>query len=474
MSSYDVVVIGGGPGGYVAAIRCAQLGLRTACVERWTNENGQATLGGTCLNVGCIPSKALLDSSHHFSHIKEQAAQHGITSAGVSMDVKKMMARKDRMVRNLTQGIGGLLRKNKVTWIKGHGCLLSPTEIAVEPTHEAHDEKSLLTTRHTIIATGSVPTPLSVAPVDGQFIVDSSGALAFTSVPRRLAIIGAGVIGLELGTVWRRLGTEVILLEAMETFLPLVDRQLADEALKIFTQQGLQIKLGTRVTGTGCNNRQVTISYETQSRKSQLEVDKVIVAVGRTANTSGLGAEACGMGLDARGFIQVDADCRTNLPEVYAIGDAVRGPMLAHKASEEGVAVAERIGGRVAHCDLSHIPWVIYTWPELAWAGQSEQALQAVGVDYRIGTFPMRASGRAQASGETQGMVKMLCDARTDRILGVHILAANASELIAEAVTAMAFAGSSEDLARTLHAHPTLSEVLHEAALAVDGRALHY
>ena len=473
--AYDVVVIGGGPGGYVAAIRCAQLGLNTACVESWTNPEGRGVLGGTCLNVGCIPSKALLDSSHQFHHFKHEAVRHGINNAGVTMDVSRMMKRKDQIVHSLTQGISTLLRKNKVTWIKGQGRLVGPDQVAVEPLHKGHDEKTLISARHIILATGSLPAPLSVAPVDEQLIVNSTGALSFPSVPRRLGIIGAGVIGLELGSVWQRLGSEVTLLEAETQFLPLADQQLANETLKVLKKQGLQIEMGAKVVGTGCDNRQVTVRYETADGKQQLTVEKLIVAVGRIPNSASLGAADCGLELDAKGFIRVDNNCQTNLPNVYAIGDVVRGPMLAHKASEEGVAVAERIAGIGAtHCDFSHIPWVIYIWPELAWAGQTEQQLRAAGVDYRVGVFPMLASGRAQASGETQGMVKMLCDARSDRILGVHVLAANASELITEAVVAMAFAGSSEDLARTIHAHPTLTEAMHEAALAVDKRALHF
>ncbi len=473
MSSYDVVVIGAGPGGYVAAIRCAQLGLSTACVESWINDSGKPVLGGTCLNVGCIPSKALLDSSHHFFHIKNEASEHGINVGGVTIDVNKMVARKEKIVQILTQGIAGLFRKNKVNWIKGHARLLSNTEIEINPTSESHAEKSTVTAKHIIIATGSVPTRIPPIAIDQNLIVDSTGALSFNDVPRTLGVIGAGVIGLELGSVWNRLGSEVIILEALTDFLAPVDRQIAAEAEKTLTRQGLNIKLGARVTGTGSNNRQVTVNYEDAEGKQQITIDKLIVAVGRTPNTQGLGAEECGLELDERGFIVVDNECKTSLANVYAIGDVVRGPMLAHKASEEGVAVVERIAGHPGHINLDTIPWVIYTWPEIAWAGKTEQELKQAGIEYRSGSFPFIASGRARASGETTGMVKILGDARTDRILGVHIFGPNASELIAEAVLAMEFDGSTEDLARTIHAHPTLSEAMHEAALAVDNRTIH-
>jgi len=474
MKSYDVVVIGGGPGGYVAAIRCAQLGLNTACVESWLNDENQPVLGGTCLNVGCIPSKALLDSSHHLSFIKHEAKQHGINVPGVSMDVHRMIDRKKNIVQTLTTGIAGLLKKNKIEWLKGHGRLLSASEIEVSPVGEDKDEPYQVTTKHVIIATGSVPMSIPLAQVDNELIVDSTGALAFTDVPKRLGVIGAGVIGLELGSVWNRLGSEVVVLEAMEEFLAPVDRQLATEAEKLLRKQGLDIRLGAKVTGTGCNNREVTITYEDNEGKQQLAVNKLIVAVGRKPNTQGLGASEAGINLDARGFIEIDDHCQTALENVYAIGDVVRGPMLAHKASEEGVAVAERIVGKAGHINYEAIPWVIYTWPEIAWVGKTEHELKAEDVDYRSGSFPMAASGRARAMGELNGMVKMLSDAKTDRILGVHILGPNASELISEAVIAVEFDGSSEDIARTIHAHPTLAEAMHEAALAIDKRTIHF
>ncbi|MDX1519792.1 MAG: dihydrolipoyl dehydrogenase [Gammaproteobacteria bacterium] len=474
MDQYDVVVIGAGPGGYVAALRCAQLGLKTACVEGWINKQGKPALGGTCLNVGCIPSKALLDSSHHFYHIKHEASDHGINAAGVTIDVNKMVQRKDKIVQMLTQGISGLFRKNEVTWIQGHGRLGPDRQVEVTLTTDAGTEKTQVQADSIIIATGSVPAAIPPAPIDNNRIVDSSGALDFTETPRRLGVIGAGVIGLELGSVWNRLGSDVIVLEALDEFLPAVDRDIADQAHKTLTKQGLDIRLGARVTGTGTDSLQVTVNYEIGGQKDQLSVDKLIVAVGRKPNTEGLGAEEAGLKMDDRGFIRVDDQCCTNLPDVYAIGDVVRGPMLAHKASEEGVAVAERIAGKAGHMNYDIIPWVIYTWPEIAWVGKTEQELKSEGREFRTGSFPLAASGRARAMGETTGTVKIIGDASTDRILGVHILGPNASELIAEAVLAMGFEGSTEDIALTIHAHPTLSEAMHEAALAVDGRALHF
>ena len=473
MQNFEVVVIGGGPGGYVTAIRCAQLGLTTACIDDWVNEEGKPALGGTCLNVGCIPSKALLDSSHHYSFIKNEAMEHGINSTGATLDVNRMLARKSRIVSTLTQGIAGLFRKNKVEWIKGRGRLLPERKIEVTPTDKESTDKISVSAKHIIIATGSVPAEISAAHVDQDKIVDSTGALSFNQAPRTLGVIGAGVIGLELGSVWRRLGSEVVILEALDDFLYTADRQIANEAWKILHKQGLDIRLGAKVTGTGSNNQQVIVTYENQDGKQQLTVDKLIVAVGRKPNTSGLGAEDCGLKLDERGFIEVDEHCCTNIPDVYAIGDVVRGPMLAHKASEEGVAVAERIAGLPGHFNYEVIPWVIYTWPEIAWVGKTSEQLQDDGRDFRTGTFPFAASGRARAMGETGGMIKIIGDSITDRILGVHIIGPNASELIAEAVTAMEFDGSCEDLARTIHAHPTLAEALHEAALAVDKRSIH-
>jgi dihydrolipoamide dehydrogenase len=473
MKKFDVVVIGAGPGGYVAAIRAAQLGLSTACIEGWQNPEGKPALGGTCLNVGCIPSKALLDSSHHYSFIKTEAAEHGIHAQGATLDVNRMIGRKDRIVQTLTQGIAALFRKNKVEWLPGWGALAADNRVEVTPIGEGAGEPYAVEAANIIIATGSVPARIPPAPVDDVQIVDSTGALAFRDVPRRLGVIGAGVIGLELGSVWARLGSSVVILEALDEFLAPVDRQIAAEAEKILRKQGLDVRLGARVTGTASNNREVTVNFETAEGKQQLMVDKLVVAVGRRPNTSRLGAERVGLKLDERGFVAVDEHCRTSLPNVYAIGDVIRGPMLAHKASDEGIAVAERIAGGAGHVNYATIPWVIYTWPEIAWVGRTEQELKADGVECRVGLFPFAASGRARASGSAGGMVKMIADAQSDRILGVHILGPNASELVAEAVLAMQFDGSAEDIALTIHAHPTLSEAMHEAALGVAGRTLH-
>ncbi|MAS82952.1 MAG: dihydrolipoyl dehydrogenase [Legionellales bacterium] len=473
MKKYDVVVIGAGPGGYVTAIRCAQLGLNTACVESWINDEGKPVLGGTCLNVGCVPSKALLDSSHHFDHIKHQSNVHGINVTGVSMDVNKMVSRKTKIIKTLTQGISGLFKKNKIDWLRGQAKIIGNKKIEISPTNEAHDEKTVVLANHIIIATGSVPTKIPSASIDDKLIVDSTGALKFNEVPRRLGVIGAGVIGLELGSVWNRLGSEVIVLEALPNFLSLVDPQVAKEAEKSLREQGLDIRLGAKVTGSGSNNREVTINYDDVNGKQQITVDKLIVAVGRSPNTAGLGADECGLELDQRGFIIVDDHCNTSLENIYAIGDVVRGPMLAHKASEEGVAIAERISGKPGYINYEKIPWVIYTWPEIAWVGKTEEQLKSGGIEYRTGSFPFMATGRAKTMGETNGFVKILGDAKTDRILGVHIFGPSASELIAEAVVTMEFDGCTEDLARTIHAHPTLSEAMHEAALAVDNRTIH-
>jgi dihydrolipoamide dehydrogenase len=474
MKNYDVVVIGAGPGGYVAAIRAAQLGLNTACIERWVSDEGKPALGGTCLNVGCIPSKALLDSSHHVSFIRDEAKKHGINISGVTLDINRMQQRKATVVSTLTQGVARLFKKNKVEWLQGSARLLGNQQIEVKPTGPEAGDAFEINAKHIIIATGSVPLNIPSAHVDNEMIVDSTGALNFTDVPRRLGIIGAGVIGLELGSVWNRLGSEVIILEALDDFLPAVDRKIATDAENILKKQGLDIRMGTRVTGTGSNNREVTVTYEDSEGKQQLSVDKLIVAVGRKPNTRDLGADDVGLEMDENGFIIVDDLCNTNLENVYAIGDVVRGPMLAHKASEEGVAVAERIAGRTTHMDYDVIPWVIYTWPEIAWVGKTEQILKEQGIEYTTGSFPFIASGRAHAMGSTEGLVKVISDANSDRVLGVHILGPNASELITEAVQSMAFEGSSEDIARTIHAHPTLSEAIHEAALAVDKRAIHF
>jgi dihydrolipoamide dehydrogenase len=470
MKNYDVVVIGGGPGGYVAAIRCGQLGLSTALVDEWLGENGKPALGGTCLNVGCIPSKALLDSSHHYHNLEHLLPAHGITVKGAAMDVAAMQARKNKVVQTMNRGVAALLKKNKVAAYSGHGRLKAGNQVAIA-VHGGDEE--VVAAKHVILASGSVPVDIPVAPVDGDRIVDNAGALAFDAVPKRLGIIGAGVIGLELGSVWNRLGAEVVILEALEDFLAAADRQIAKDALKAFTKQGLAIHLGARVTGAKATKKGVNVKYEDKDGAKALEVDRLVVAVGRRANTEGLVDADVNLALDDGGRVQVDDLCRTNVDGVYAIGDAVKGPMLAHKASEEGIAVAELIAGQPAHIDHRTVPWVIYTHPEIAWVGETEQQLKDRRVEFRAGSFPYRALGRAHGSGETDGFVKILADAKTDEILGVHIYGAQASELIAEAVTAMVFRASSEDLGRTIHAHPTLAEAMHEAALAVDGRAIH-
>ncbi|MFT5446492.1 MAG: dihydrolipoamide dehydrogenase [Gammaproteobacteria bacterium] len=470
MNKFDVIVIGAGPGGYVAAIRCAQLGLKTACVDAWLSPAGKPSLGGTCLNVGCIPSKALLDTSHHYHNVQHVLPTHGISVKGVTMDVSAMIARKDKVVENLTRGINGLFRKNKITAFAGNASFKDATTIAVT----SHDGSVVdLQATNIIVATGSVPVAIPPAPIDGDRIVDNAGALSLSEVPKRLGVIGAGVIGLELGSVWSRLGAEVVILEAVDEFLPPVDRTIAKEALKTLRSQGLDIRMGCKVTATKVNKRSVKVSYQDGDGAQSLDVDKLIVSVGRRANTQGLAPDAAGLRIDERGRIEVDGHCATGVDGVWAIGDCVTGPMLAHKASEEGVAVAERIAGQSPHIDHALVPWVIYTHPEIAWVGKTEEQLKAEGIDFRVGSFPFMAIGRAQGSGETTGMVRMLADAKTDRILGVHVFGANASELIAEAVTAMAFHGSAEDLARTVHAHPTMAEAIHEAALALDKRAIH-
>ncbi|MCB1748014.1 MAG: dihydrolipoyl dehydrogenase [Gammaproteobacteria bacterium] len=470
MDAYDLIVIGGGPGGYVAAIRAAQLGLKTACVERWRDDQDKPALGGTCLNVGCIPSKALLDSSHHFEFMQRHAAEHGIT-AEPAIDIAKMQARKQKIVSQLTQGIAGLFKKNKVTWIQGHGSLAAADSVRVVA---ADGTEQTLAARHIIIASGSVPMAIPPAPVDQDRIVDSTGALAFDAVPQRLGVIGAGVIGLELGSVWRRLGAEVTILEALPQFLAVADEAVSKEALKILSRQGLDIRLGAKVVAAKAGKKAVTVEVELDGANETLEFDKLIVAVGRRPNTGELGLDTAGIAVDERGFIAVDEHCHTGVGNVWAIGDCVRGPMLAHKASEEGIAVAERIAGQKPHVDFELIPWVIYTWPEIAWAGHTEQALTAAGRKVRAGSFPFMASGRARAMGDTDGFVKIIADADTDRVLGVHIVGPNASELIAEAVIAMEFGASAEDIARTVHGHPTLAESMHEAALATDRRAIHF
>ncbi len=472
--TFDVVVIGGGPGGYIAAIRAAQLGLNTACIDEWKNAKGGPAPGGTCTNVGCIPSKALLQSSEHFEHAGHHFADHGIGLSDLRMDVAKMLGRKDAVVKQNNDGILYLFKKNKVTFFHGRGSFVATgAEGSTIKVIGAQDET--LVARHVIVATGSNPRALPGTPFDEDRILSNDGALRIPAVPERLGMIGSGVIGLEMGSVWRRLGSEVTVLEALPTLLGAVDEQIAKEAHKAFTKQGLKIEFGVKVGDVRTTAGGVTVDYtDAKGQAQQLAVDKLIVSIGRVPNTIGLDAAAVGLVLDERGAILVDDDCRTNLPNVWAIGDVVRGPMLAHKAEEEGVAVAERIAGQHGHVNFNTIPWVIYTSPEIAWVGQTEQQLKAAGRAYKAGTFPFLANGRARALGDTTGMVKVIADAATDEILGVHIVGPMASELIAEAVVAMEFKASSEDIARICHAHPSLSEATKEAALAVDKRTLNF
>ena len=471
-NTFDVVVIGGGPGGYIAAIRAAQLGFTTACIDAWSTAEGKPAPGGTCTNVGCIPSKALLQSSEHFDHAGHQFAEHGIAVKGLAMDVQKMLARKEKVVRQNNDGILFLFKKNKVEFFHGRGSFGSRKGEAWL-IDIAGKSAQTIEAKHVIVATGSTPRALPGTPFDEKRILSNAGALAIAATPKKLCVIGAGVIGLEMGSVWRRLGAEVTVLEALPAFLGAADEQIAKEAAKVFAKQGLTIHTGVKI-GKVVSGKQVTVEYTDANGTAQsADFDQLIVSIGRLPNTEGLNAAGAGLALDERGFVQVDADCRTNLPNVWAVGDVVRGPMLAHKAEEEGVAVAERIAGRHGHVDFNTVPWVIYTSPEIAWVGKNEQQLKAEGVEYRVGTFPFMANGRARALGDTTGMVKMLADARTDRILGVHIIGPMASELIAEAVVAMEFGASSEDIALICHAHPSLSEAMKEAALAVDKRTLN-
>lgn len=467
---FDVIVVGAGPAGYVAAIRCAQLGLNTACVDDWQNAKGEPSLGGTCLNVGCIPSKALLDSSEKVAQASHEFEHHGISVGKVTVDIPKMVARKNDIVSNLTGGIAGLFKANKVTSIHGRGKLLAGKKIEVTNGKKTDTYSA----DNIILAVGSVPIDIPVAKVDQQNIVDNAGALDIDSVPKKLGVIGAGVIGLELGSVWNRLGSEVTILEAMDTFLAPVDKQLSREAQRVFTKgQGMDIKLGAMVTATRTTKKSVKVTYTLKGDEYTETFDKLIVAVGRRANTEDIVDDKVGLKIDDRGRIDVDDQCKTNIAGVYAVGDAVKGPMLAHKGSEEGVAVAEIIAGQKPHINHDNVPWVIYTHPEIAWVGINEEEAKEQGLNYKTGFFPFAANGRSLAMNEKGGRVKMIADAETDQVLGVHILGPNASELIAEAVLAMEYSASSEDITRTVHAHPTLSEALHEAALSVDGRALH-
>ena len=467
---FDVVVIGAGPGGYVAAIKAAQLGLKTACIEKYQGKDGKIALGGTCLNVGCIPSKALLDSSWKYHEAKEGFAVHGIEAKGVTIDVPAMIGRKANIVKNLTGGIGALFKANGVTLLEGHGKLLAGKQVEVTGTD---GKTQVVEGAHVIIASGSKPVEIPPAPVDQDVIVDSTGALEFQSVPKKLGVIGAGVIGLELGSVWARLGAEVTVLEAMDKFLAAADEQIAKEAQKTLTKQGLDIRLGARVTATEVKKKQVTVTFTDANGEQKMVFDKLIVAVGRRPVTTDLLAADSGVDLDERGYIFVNDQCETSVPGVYAIGDVVRGMMLAHKASEEGVMVAERIAGHKAQMNYDLIPSVIYTHPEIAWVGKTEQQLKAEGVAVNVGTFPFAASGRAMAANDTGGLVKVIADANTDRVLGVHVIGPSAAELVQQGAIGMEFGTSAEDLGMMVFSHPTLSEALHEAALAVNGGAIH-
>ncbi len=478
--NYDVIIIGAGPAGYVAAIRCAQLGLTTACIDKWLDDNKHPKLGGTCLNVGCIPSKALLESSEIYQQSGHSLAQHGIHIDSISLDLKQMMDRKDNVVNTLTFGIESLFKSNKIDWIQGSATIEHAHQTKTDEQYnqtisvQLHNKKtSRFKTKNIIIATGSSPVNIPIAPIDNKYIVDSTGALAFDEVPKKLGIIGSGVIGLELGSVWQRLGAEVEIFEAQDTFLTFADEFIAKESLKLYLNQGLNIRLNTRLIKAEVIDDSVTIKFTDPQGEQTKVFDKLIVAVGRRPNSNGIFEDETELVMDEGGLIHVNDKCETSLPGVYAIGDTVRGPMLAHKGSEEGLMVAELIAGNHRMVNYDLIPSVIYTHPELAWVGKTEQTLKANGIDYKVGTFPFAASGRAQAVNQTSGLVKIISDKKTDKILGVHILGSQASELIAQAVIAMEFGASSEDIALTMFAHPTFSEAFHEASLAVSGSALH-
>ncbi|MAI42768.1 MAG: dihydrolipoyl dehydrogenase [Gammaproteobacteria bacterium] len=469
-TKFDVIVIGGGPAGYHAAIRSAQLGLKTACIDKWINPLGEPAFGGTCLNVGCIPSKALLSASQKFFEAKENFAEIGIKVSDLSIDVPAMIKRKEKVVENLTKGVAGLLATNGVTILQGKAVLHAGRSVEFS----SHDgEVSLFEADHIIIATGSVPVDIPPCPLVDNMIVDSAGALDFCAVPKRLGIIGAGIIGLELGSVWSRLGSEVVLLEALEEFLPTADTNISREAARQFKKQGIDIRLGSLVTGSSIKKGKVRVNYLCADKEETESFDKLIVAVGRRPYTEELLVVDSGVNLDERGFVFVDDYCSTDAPGIYAVGDVVRGPMLAHKGMEEGIMVAERIAGNKPQVNYETIPSVVYTHPEIAWVGKTEQELKASGESYKVGNFPMAASGRAMANNDTNGLVKVIADTLTDRVLGVHMICDHASELIAEAVIGMEFGTSAEDLGLTMFAHPTISEGLHEAALAVSGRAIH-
>ncbi|MEM8816769.1 MAG: dihydrolipoyl dehydrogenase [Pseudomonadota bacterium] len=469
--NYDVVVIGAGPAGYIAAIRAAQHGMRVACIDEWQNRDGKYAFGGTCLNAGCIPSKALLESSELYHRAQHEFGKHGIHAGDVSMDIAGMQKRRAGIVRQLTGGIAGLFKANKVDGLVGHGKLLANKQVEFTP---AKGEVETISAEHVILASGSTPVELPFAKFDGEHIVDSWDALEFDAVPERLGVIGAGVIGLELGSVWSRLGSEVTILEAMGDFLFMADRDVARVAAKDFKQQGLDIRLGAKLTAAVVEGGVVKVEYDDAQGSQHLEFDKLVVAVGRRPHTDGLFSEDSGVVTDERGFIQVDDECRTMVKNVYAVGDCVRGPMLAHKGSEEGVMAADLIAGEVAEVNYNVIPSVIYTAPEIAWVGKTEAEVASSGREYKTGSFPFAASGRAKAMEQTSGMVKVIAAVDDDEILGVHIVGPMAGELIGEAVLALEFAASTEDIQRTIHAHPSLSEAVHEAALAADKRALNY
>lgn len=471
---YDVLVIGGGPAGYVAAIRAAQLGMQVGCIDRWLDPEDKPSLGGTCLNVGCIPSKALLESSEIFHRAQHEYAEHGVSIDGLGFDVGRMQQRKGKITAELTGGVASLFKSNGVEWLQGSGQIQDSGKVAFKP----HDgKKQTLTADNIIIASGSEPVALDIAPFDGEYIVDSSGALAFDHVPERLGIIGAGYIGVELGSVWSRLGSETVLLEAVEDFLPIADKQIAREALKLFRKQDLDIRLGARVLGAKVKGRgkskTVTVEYEEGDDKKTAEFDRLIVAVGRRPCTDGLFARGARIELDDKGFVSVNESFRTSLPGVYAVGDVIGGPMLAHKGMEEGSALAEILAGQKPHLNYLTVPSVVYTAPEIAWVGRTEEQVKAAGIPYRTGMVPFAANGRAKALGQQAGMVKLIAHEETDELLGAHMLGPFVSELIQEMVVAMEFRAASEDIARTIHGHPTLSETVHEAALAVDNRPIH-
>jgi dihydrolipoamide dehydrogenase len=471
IKNFDIVVIGAGPGGYIAAIRAAQLGMNVACIDEWKNAAGGPAPGGTCTNVGCIPSKALLQSSENYEHAAHHFKDHGITVKGLSIDVGQMLTRKRNVVKQNNDGILYLLKKNKIAFFHGRGSFGAK----VDGGYEVKVNDDVLIGKQVIVATGSNARALPGAPFDEKLILSNDGALEIAEAPKKLGVIGAGVIGLEMGSVWRRLGAEVTILEALPAFLGAADAQIAKEAAKAFAKQGLKIHLGVQISSVKSDKKGVSVEYADGKGAAQtLAVDKLIVSIGRVPNTNGLNTEGVGLALDERGFIKVDDACRTNLPGVWAVGDVVRGPMLAHKAEEEGVAVAERIAGQHGHVNFNTIPWVIYTSPEIAWVGQTEQQVKDSGRAYKAGSFPFAANGRARALGDTTGLVKFIADAKTDEILGVHMIGPMVSELIAEAVVAMEFKASSEDIARICHAHPSLSEATKEAALAVDKRTLNF